>query len=67
MYVQVALIKWIQSFYGDSLKGSNMGTKVLEWAESQLSPSLGQTVMELVPPWARVPSWSWTSTLDFRG
>ena len=60
IYVQVAPIKWIQSFYGDSLKSSNMGRKVPEWAESQLSSFLGQPVMELVPTWARVPFWSRT-------
>ena len=41
-----------------------MGRKVPEWAESQLTSFLGQPVMELVPTWARVPTWSRSHPAD---
>ena len=40
------------------VKSSIMGRKVPEWADSQFSFFLGQPIMELVPKWARVPTWS---------
>ena len=40
-----------------------MGRKVAEWADSQFCSFLDQPVMEPVPKWARVPTWSWTYTL----
>ena len=37
-----------------------MGRKVPEWTESQLSSVLGQPILEIVPTWARVSTWSRT-------